>query len=186
MANLVCSCGCWFDEGVCPSCGKSQATKRAKPKRGTLKEIKFEQERAIQADIARTPGAAEFKAFVKEMFDDYGISQAPTVFRNIRAGYCKRLRDGRWQVVMGWDRVEFFIEYPTWSWLWDSEFNASIGVEGPKATWACAIHEVAHAIQGEAGGIWRGRGGHHNSIWATKVQELQQLYPFESFEAKYK
>jgi hypothetical protein len=181
MANLVCGCGCWFDEGVCPSCGKSQEAKRVKPKRGTLKERKQQQRRSIEGHIGNTPGAAAFKGFVSEMFKDYGIPHAPTVYRNIQGGYHHTVEGDRHQIVMGWNSIADFWEYSTYTWLWDF---GSERIQGLKAVWACAIHEVAHAIQHTVGGRWRGSA--HNSIWADKVEELQEMYPFEDFEAKYK
>ncbi len=172
MANLVCKCGHWFDEGVCPGCGKSQnAKQQRREKSRALKTA------SIARDIQADPRAAQAKKMVAQLFADYGL-EGSAVMRNRQRGYCHQNSDNSYTIVLSWVNIGKFREYATYAWLWD--WNARNVIEGEKATWAYAIHEFAHVLQFEDDGVWGGRGGHHNSIWADKVQELQELYPYNA------
>ncbi len=173
MANLVCKCGYWFDESVCPGCGKLQnAKQQRREKSRALKTA------SIARDIQANPRAAQAKNLIERMFADYGL-EGSSVMRNCQACYCHQHGDKKsYTIVLSWENIGRFIEWVTFAWLWD--WDARNVVEGPKATWACAIHEFAHVLQFEADGVWAGKGGHHNSIWAAKVQELQELYPYNA------
>ncbi len=172
MANLVCSCGMWFEDGKCENCGTMQNVKQQRREKSRALKTA-----SIARDIQANPRAAQAKDFIAQMFADYGL-EGSSVMRNCGASYCQQNNDKSYTIVLSWKNIGKFCEWVTFAWLWD--WDARNVVEGPKATWAYAIHEFAHVLQFEADGVWAGKGGHHNSIWAAKVQELQELYPYNA------
>lgn len=172
MASLVCKCGMWFADGKCENCGTMQnAKQQRREKSRALKTA------SIARDIQADPRATQGKEMIAQMFKDYGL-KGSAVMRNRRAGYCRQHNDGSYTIVLSWENIGKFMEYKTFAWLWS--WNARNVIEGSKATWAYVIHEFAHVLQFEAGGVSRGKGGHHNPIWVAKVQELQELYPYNA------
>lgn len=172
-SNLICGkCNTWFEDGVCPNCGASQnAKQQRRQKSQALKTA------SIARDIQANPRAAQAKEMVAQLFADYGL-KGDAIMRNRKRGYCTQYNDGSYGLILSWQNIGKFQEYPTFAWLWD--WNAREMIEGPKATWAYIIHEFAHVLQFEAGGVYGGKGGHHNSIFVQKVQELQELYPYNA------
>ena len=86
------------------------------------------------------------------------------------------------------DRTNGFTEYVTQGWLWRDLANTKTvrvhtgwtrtgnpsysryvqtDLTGRKGLWAQVLHEFAHTV-----------GHRHDSTWASKVQELQALYPY--------
>ena len=172
MASLVCKCGMWFEDGKCENCGALQNAKQQRRKKSQALKTA-----SIARDIQMNPRAKQGKEMIAQMFKDYGI-EGSAAMRNRKTGYCRQHADGSYTIVLSWQNIGKFMEYATFAYLWN--WNARNVIEGPKATWAYAIHEFAHVLQFEADGVWGGRGGHHNSIWAAKVQELQELYPYNA------
>jgi hypothetical protein len=137
------------------------------------------QQEARQETIKATNELDPLRRFIRhltvKMLDDKNL-QHSVIFANINGGDHRVIAGGKHQIRFGYVAVIYFgengyTEYKTWRHLWSGTLT------GKKAMWAMAIHEVAHALQSERNG--RYRGSQHNQIWANAVRELQAEYPYE-------
>jgi hypothetical protein len=118
----------------------------------------------------------DFMARLTErLYAFYSLEHAPSVFRNRRAS-CYR-RSTPIQIVYGYSNVEYsfevgFLEYPTVVWVWPTRT-----VAGREGLYRIVLHEFAHVLQDERGGLKR--GDLHGPSFSDALVEVQGFYPWD-------
>lgn len=90
-------------------------------------------------------------------------------------------------IRFGYQCIDHFIEngfdeYATMRYVWtQNNYNPYKKMTGKQAVWATMLHEIAHHLQNQRGGIFYGSS--HNHFFANALNELIILFPFDECES---
>ena len=169
-------------DGFCTACGKNHfhtdtrgnvVTTPKTRKSNKREKLQAEKSAAIEQNIQSNPQFRTAREMVELLSEIYEIP-VKVVFRNRRASYHRKNRDGSHSIVFGYESLNRsyevkFDEYQSIAWV--IGYQEISGIDGVKQE---AMHEFAHVLQTEIPG-GRTYGSVHNNTFVKCYQEVMEL-----------